>query len=114
MISGGIHGVFLYAAPGTVTNGGTITGESFAGVDLFSGGVVNNSGQRPPSRAEDSGVYIEGSSGTVTNDGTIKGTNHVGVTLASGGVGHQQPRLIHHIGLRFRRYGIGLRWRGEQ
>ena len=78
--------------PWTITNQGTITGtapistEIAAGIELTSGGSVDNSGTIS---GYGYGIHITGDLGTVSNSGLISGayaaTNSVGVALYAGG-----------------------------
>ena len=95
--SGYVYGapVGIYGGSGvpwTITNQGTITGtapiatEIAAGIELTSGGSVDNSGTIS---GYTYGIYITGDLGTVSNSGLISGadaaTHSVGVKLDAGG-----------------------------
>jgi hypothetical protein len=95
--SGYVYGapVGIYGGSGvpwTITNQGTITGtapistEIAAGIELMSGGSVDNSGTIS---GYTYGIYITGDLGTVSNSGLISGadaaTQSVGVELYAGG-----------------------------
>ncbi len=75
-ITGTSNGILLASGTGTVTNSGTITGTTVAGINANNMGTVTvtNSG------AITGGVYgVTGSTITVTNSGTIAGTTFAGV-----------------------------------
>jgi hypothetical protein len=73
-----------------VTNAGAITntnsGYGTAAVQLFSGGVVTNTGISSAIRGGNAGVQALLGAATVTNAGTITGANSFGVDLLSGGL----------------------------
>lgn len=79
LITGGLYGVYISGAAGTVTNSGTIFG-SANGVNLEKGGIVTNTGYI---HSTGGSVFINTVASTVTNSGTIAGSN--GVVLQAGG-----------------------------
>ncbi len=88
-ITGGVQGVRIVGAAGTVTNAGTITGNNGPGIALQAGGeVTNGASGMVLARVQGSynGVAIYGSAGTVVNYATIAAAAHNGVSLAAGGV----------------------------
>ena len=107
-ITGGTDGILLAAVAGTVFNQGAISGGSSRGIELGSGGYVNNSGSGRISGGtygvaafKASGTIVNAAGGTigggtfgvgqfaaagsVNNSGVIAGTNRTGVYLAAGG-----------------------------
>jgi outer membrane autotransporter protein len=94
IITGGDNGVYVSGGAANVDNrGGSIVGQTGAGVFMNSGGTVVNkntwSWENGVSGASiegaEYGVEITGGLGTVINSGTIVGTNNDGVYLGSGG-----------------------------
>ena len=90
-IIGGANGVYIGIAsygyangPGTVTNQGTIRGNSNDGVRLGFGGAVTNTGTAASIYGNDNGVNARHEA-TVTNEGTIHGHHQNGVYLKLGG-----------------------------
>jgi hypothetical protein len=92
--SGGDGGIVL-GSPGTVLNGGTVTGGS--GILMFggAGGVVQNS--RLVEGAAGFGIYLQGT-GTVTNSGSVAG-GVVGVALAGGGYAENTGHIAAATGI---------------
>jgi hypothetical protein len=80
VISGGQAGVKLNHV-GTVSNSGTITGNTIVGVWLNAGGQVTNSGAASSISAVRFGVVVlgDGSVNPVTNAGTIAATGSLGI-----------------------------------
>ncbi len=72
-ITGGMRGVYMSAAAGTVLNDGVITGTLGAGIRLLDGGLVTNLDAGSIAGGA-GGVVVRGSAGTVVNDGSIAGT----------------------------------------
>lgn len=84
-IAGNLAGVYIGGVAGTVTNAGSITA-AYAGVALFAGGGVTNSGTIQSGNSGVSfGVEVRGGAGTVTNAGSIIATGYAGVALFAGG-----------------------------
>jgi T5SS/PEP-CTERM-associated repeat protein len=97
-----VLGGALYGEPGVawdVTNQGTISGQSGAGIELLAGGTVANAASASVSGYW--GVLTEGSPGTVVNYGTIaasSGAGAAGVFLLQGGsVTNQTGGLIQSL-----------------
>jgi uncharacterized protein with beta-barrel porin domain len=79
----GQSGIVLQSSS-TVLSGGSITGTTFDGVFLATGGSLDNQAGGVIIGAKE-GVYAKGASANVTNAGTITGTSHNGVGLFAGG-----------------------------
>ena len=116
-ISGGNNGVLIIGGLGFVTNSGSISGGTIAGVWLSDGGTVVNQASRrhgnysgngydtassynentiPTIVGGDFGVLITGSTNAVViNSGTIIGTNNAGVRLEQGGTVVNQTSRHH-------------------
>lgn len=114
--SGYVYGtpVGIYGGSGvawTITNQGTITGtppistEMAAGIQLMSGGSVDNSGTIT---GYGYGIYITGDPGTVSNSGLISGaeaaTQSIGVKLDAGGTVTNTTSLATISGVRWSRH----------
>ncbi len=82
VITGGNVGVYL-SLNGTVTNSGSITGTSGAGINMQAGGSISNAAGA--SLTGRSGISIKNATGYVTNDGAITGGTSSGVYLSRGG-----------------------------
>jgi Bacterial Ig-like domain len=77
-ISGGEDAIFVYAAPATINNSGTISSSFDDGIGLFAGGsVINNAGgviKTPTSGGfGPAAIYIASGSASVVNRGSITG-----------------------------------------
>jgi fibronectin-binding autotransporter adhesin len=72
-ISGYQYAIRIRGSSGTVTNAGSITGETDA-VVLFAGGSVSNAAAGVIVGTFNAGVYVSGGAATVTNAGTISGS----------------------------------------
>ena len=85
-IEGGVFGVEINGGFGIVTNSGSITGDTQAGVKLSDGGIVVNEKHGFIGGNSD-GIDITDTNGPsfVSNAGTIIGTNGTGVLMAGGG-----------------------------
>jgi uncharacterized protein with beta-barrel porin domain len=86
-IHGQYTGVRSINAAATVTNSGSISGQSGVGVDLVAGGTVSNLGtaSRISSQSDAVVIGVPVGAGSVYNQGTITGTNGFGVYIGSGG-----------------------------
>ena len=71
-ISGFHYAIRIRGSAGTVTNAGSIAGET-DGVVLFAGGSVSNAAAGVIAGTINVGVYVSGGAATVTNAGTISG-----------------------------------------
>jgi fibronectin-binding autotransporter adhesin len=78
-------GVFVDGLPGSVTNSGSISGNS-AGIFLNAGGTVNNLAGGVITGNHDDGVFVNNATATVTNSGTITGPDGVRFQVSEGTV----------------------------
>ncbi len=99
-ISGATYGVWSLSAAATVTNYGTIEGNSGAGVFLYAGGVVTN-GAGGVLASSNNGIQIRNAVGSVDNSGTVQSGN-VAVTLFGGAVTNREGGILAGAG------GVGI------
>lgn len=83
-LHGDQFGLFITGAPGTVANGGQITGTERIGVDLAQGGsIANAAGASIAGKV--AGVFFAGGEAELANAGRISATGAAGVDIESGG-----------------------------
>jgi hypothetical protein len=79
------YGVFMRYAFETAVNAGLISGNTVAGIMLYSGGAVTNQAGGTVRSDSYTGIWALSTSSTVLNEGSISASSY-GVRLAAGGV----------------------------